>query len=156
MKMGIQTQLILKKEQLPKSSLIINELANQMLKIFTKHVGAENAISKEKLFKLIFGHYYQAEDLKDYLLWDFTRRALTLLRTRSNCFVVSRNMGSDYFFWVLKEKSDAEYYVNMLDKNVKKIRNMQARAITAYEEKWYKNNWTIEHKQIKQLRKYKK
>jgi len=122
--------------------LRVKSIAFVIAQIFPKHIGENNGISKSKLFKQIFGQEDEGT-LADELRWDYTKRAMHFLRQRTKCFISSKydKITNEWYYFVIKNLSDAQCYIDTLNKNIKRMRIMQKRAMTAVEQGWYRENW---------------
>jgi len=145
--------LVIQPRKLPKTIATVNEIAVVLLNVFSNHVSEANSITKEDLFKKLFGRFPKQDDLGDYLRWDFTRKAMHLLRQRSNCFIVNKYLNNSSEFFVAKTEKDAQYYVDRLNKNIKSMKLMQNRCLKSVREKWYDKRFDImlPEMKIKQL-----
>jgi hypothetical protein len=121
-----------------RSALTTKKLAAAMTDIMTDHIGYNNAISQSNLFERLYGHQ-QDNGLKDWLLWEFAKRALHYLRIKTKCFVTGTfdRTINQYKYFVLKSDTDAKLYAQMLDRNIARMEYMKRRAQTAVDQKWY-------------------
>ena len=124
-------------------------LGMKMLNIFSKHIGSGNAISRGQLFKQLFGRT-EEPSLADELRWDYAKKAMHLLRQRTKCFVGSMRENGVWKYFVIKDNKDAQYYIDILDKNIKRMKVMQKKAKKAVDQKWYSLDWQSEG--VKKLR----
>jgi hypothetical protein len=131
--------------------LTTHNIAYKMLGIFANHVGKENAITRAKLFRVVFNRP-EKESLSGELRWEFCRRAMHLLRVRTRCFIGSRFNGRTWEYFVLRSHSDADEYCSVLENNIRKMRAMQMRAKKAVDGKWHEVNWLAECRQQKTLK----
>lgn len=143
-------QTLSKKQLNQMKSLTINNLAFKMLHTFSKHIGEENSISRPALFRKIFGRV-EEPSLADELRWDYVKRAMHRMRQRTKCFVGSRYVRGLWRYFVIKDTTDAQYYVDTLEKNIKRMRAMQIKAVKAANEKWCDMDWIAEAEENKQL-----
>lgn len=128
-------------------------LADALLDILTEHIGVNNAVTKEELFMLLFNKKFNDDDLRDYVRWDFVKKAMHKLRQKTKCFVVSTfdKVEQTWLFFVIKNKSDAQIYVDRLDNCIKRMRAMQKRAKKAAKEEWYKEDWLLTNNKQERL-----
>jgi hypothetical protein len=117
--------------------LTVMNLAFRLLKIFENHIGQENEISRFALFRKVYRHT-MSPGLEDELRWEYVKRAMHLIRQRTKCFIASRCERGVWRYFVVKDIFDAECYINTLNKNIKRMRAMQKKALQAVGEKWYK------------------
>ena len=138
----------LKKDDLQKIKLLTTvNIATKLLSIFKKHIGERNAISRGNLFKKVFGRMEEVS-LADELRWDYVKRAMHLCRRQTKCFIGNKFDGGIFYFFVIKDDIDAQYYIEGLNKNIKAMRSAQRRAADSVRKKWYNLNWIeeLEHK----------
>lgn len=128
-----------------KRRLTTQNLALAMLPILESHIGQENAISKAALFKQVFGKKYDDTNLADYMRWEFMRKAMHLLRQRSNCFVAGgyNEQSQQYEYFVLKSHEDAMVYNGILNNSIKRMVSMQKRAVKSVEQEWWRQKWVL-------------
>lgn len=112
----------------------------KLLCIFKNHIGNENSISRGMLFKKVFGREENVS-LADELRWDYVKRAMHLCRKQTKCFIGSNNIAGVWFFFVLKDEQDAQYYIDNLERNIKAMRYAQRMATKSVENQHYKLNW---------------
>ena len=111
-------------------------IAMKLLRIFEKHIGERNGVSRATLFREVFGRPEEAS-LSDDLRWDYTKKAMHLCRQRTKCFIGSMQKASGvWMFFVVESKSDAQHYINTLEKSIKAMRNMERKVIYAVDNKW--------------------
>ena len=128
-----------KKEIRAIKTLRVNNIALFLVELFQNHIGENKAISRSKLFKSIF-NIEDTGGLADELRWEYAKRALHHLRTKTFCFVVSKfdkYLGERKYF-VAKTMKDAQYYVDVLDNNIARMRIMQKRAVKSIKMGWHK------------------
>lgn len=128
-----------------KRRLTTRNVSIDLLGIMKKHIGQEKEITKEELFRKIFLRNPE-NNIEDWFRWEYVKRAMHFLRLKSNCFIVSRFTNNRYRFFVIKDRLDAEYYINNIEDKIRGMRLLQKRALKAYTEKWHKNNFKIESK----------
>jgi hypothetical protein len=129
------------KNKILSPSKIKYEIAKQLLLIFRKHIGFDNSITKDELFKKLFDKDYNPNDVKDYIRWDFVKKAMHLLRTKTKCFIITERYEGESYIYVINEIEEAKVYIDILDNNINKMRLMQKRAQKAIKEKWHKLDW---------------
>ena len=133
-----------------KQYLTVNNLAFVIMKIMQKHMGTENAISRRSLFYKIFKKR-EEDSLEDWLRWEFVKRAMHRCRQRTKCFIGSLNQKGIWKYFVVVDYADAEHYINILKKNIKRMEFMQQKCLTSVEEKWHSQSWEIQGKPIAKL-----
>jgi len=115
------------------------------------HIGEENHIYKHDLFKKIFKKECNETDIRDWLRWEFVRRAMHYCRVRTDCFIGSRNHDGFWSYFVLKDRLDASYYCDTLQNAIKKMNQMQVRALASVRQEWYKRQWKLPEQNKKLL-----
>ena len=127
----------------------IQKISLRLLNAMKDHIGYGNHISKERLYKKLFGSEYDDNSPSSWMLWEFTKRAMRQLRTRSNCFIANtKTPDNRYVFFVVSNQVDANYYIEQLDRSIKNMRHMQQRVARAARERWHLQKWEIGYKQV--------
>lgn len=121
-------------------------IAEILIILFHSHIGQENAISKDALFEKIFMRDYNQTEIKDWLRWEFVKKAMHFCRVYTNCFIGFKRDGAEYSFFVLKSEEDAQHYIKTLDNSIRKMRFMQNKARKYVEKEEYKKGWKIDAK----------
>lgn len=132
------------------STLTIQNLSIKLLNIFSKHIGSKKAISKDKLFFKVFNKKYEHNYIDEFR-FIYVRRAMHNLRKKSKCFIGSRNVQGDWHYFVLKDMNDANYYIDNLNNNIKRMRIMQRKAKHSVDNNWSKLNWIADYNNKKLL-----
>ena len=128
------------KQKLKKGLVLSREERQYRLKdLFKRHVGRENEVGKRQLFEYVFGQSSNYTNLEIFFLWDRLKKDMNWLRRTTNYFIGCRRMETGWKYFVIKDKFDSEYYINMLRNNIKKSNFMIKRAQKAVENKFYKN-----------------
>ena len=99
------------------------------------HIGEDKAITKRKLFYTLFKESYDDNNLKHYVMWEFAKKAMHLLRTKTKCFVISKR--DDVFKFFVPKTDDENWYY------IKAMKAMKARSRKAIREEWYREEWTL-------------
>jgi len=122
-----------------------NKICTELIRIMKFHIGSQNAIEKEMLFLKIFHKPFEEDSAADYLRWHFVKKAMHKLRVFSNCFITyTRSYDKKHLmFFVIETMKDANFYVNILENNKRRMEIMQRKAIRSVNEKWAKQNWVI-------------
>lgn len=115
--------------------LTIGNICIAMMQLMRNHIGYNHRISKEALFRKLFKRSPN-DNLEDWLRWEFTKKAMHMLRQRTKCFVGSAKDEGGYSYFVVETFDDAQYYIRILENNIKRMRAMQKRAMQAAGEKW--------------------
>lgn len=142
---------VVKTEQpgsIDKMRMTARNIAIQLLDLMRDHIGFSNAISKELLFKAIYKRLPE-NNLSDWLRWEFIKRAMHWCRLNTKCFIGSRRYNKRWYFFVISNTADANYYIQNLETAIKKMRFMQQRAAKATIEKWYLQDWKQNLKRLK-------
>lgn len=134
-----------------KRLLTTKNIATELMIIMKQHIGLKNSISRSDLFKTLYIRTYDNNRLDHWMLWEFTRKAMHLLRRNSNCFISSIHIGGEYNYYVIKDNSDAEQYVDKLDNSIARMRSMQKKARIAVREGWYAQKWEITDRPNKKI-----
>jgi len=124
-----------------------DKIAYKLAHIMKHHIGFDNAITKENLYVQVFNKQYDDDNAADYLRWHFVKKAMHRLRLRSNCFIAfSRKVLQNkqfLTFFVIETMKDASYYHEVLESNIKRMKIMQRKAVTAVLEKWSRQEWVL-------------
>ena len=113
------------------------EIILRLKRIFKKHIGKHNAISKERLFKEVFGDIDRFSELELFYYWNKLRVILHDMRKNTFLFVVSERKMNTYMYYVLKTEQDFKVYSENVEQIKKSISRLQERAKRALKEKWY-------------------
>lgn len=145
-------QTLTRKDLSQMKLLTTANIAQKLLHIFKKHIGEENSISHMQLFRKIFG---RAEEitLADDLRWEYVKRAMHMCRQRTKCFIGHKYERGVWKYFVVSDLNDAQYFVTTLEKNIKRMRAMQQKALKSVRDKWYKLDWEHDLSQIRYQRK---
>lgn len=141
-----KTSLLVKSEH--QIRLTAKNIAIMLLDIMQEHIGFNNAISKDMLFKAIFKRLPE-KNLSDWLRWEFIKRAMHWCRLNTKCFIGSRRYNDRYYFFVIASMVDANYYIQNLEVSIAKMRYMQQKAHKAALEKWHLLDWKQNLKGLK-------
>ncbi len=128
-------QLLKKKVKKPKT---ISELSKRIKEVMVKHIGERKGIEKLELFSKIFGNPDKYNEIQVWWLWDKIRKQMNWLRRTSNCFIASRQaVPGIWKYFVIKCYRDANFYIDNLNRNMKKMKSMQKKAAKYTEDgKW--------------------
>ncbi len=146
----IITKQLTKEDHYKLKRLTTSNIAFEILKIFGKHIGRDNEITRGKLFKRIYAKTEEAS-LIDELRWDFIKRAMHLCRLRTKCFIGSRYYRGIWRYFVVDDMGDAEYYINNLKKSIKRMESMQSKCAESVRKGWSKVDWFADVKEKKSL-----
>lgn len=123
-------------------TLTTRNIAGRLLEIMAQHIGYDLCISRRKLFEKLYGHE-EEDTLKDWLRWEFCRRAMHYCRQNTKCFIASSQAKGKYSYFVLKENSDAMLFADVLSTNIKQLEEMKKRAFKSVREKWWDSTWQL-------------
>jgi len=115
--------------------LTTSNIALKVMKKMKAHIGEGKSITRGAMFKYIFNRT-EADTLEDWLRWEFVKKGMHLCRQRTKCFIASKREKGIWRYFVINDEFDAKYYVDILEKNIKRMRLMQRRAMKAGVEKW--------------------
>lgn len=142
-------QLLQKLTRKPTQQLNNTELRQQVVGVMKEHLGKENAITQQDLFKKIYGNPEHFSDLELLGKWMAIRQSLHYLRKNSYCFVVSQHNNGTMEFFVIKDKADADVYKVQIVNQIEKAMAMVKKAYIAADKKYYtrlSGNITLEGK----------
>lgn len=122
-------------------------IALKMMDIFKKHIGRSNSISHAALFRRVFGKT-ETDSLADELRWEYCKKAMHLLRQRTKCFIGSVRERGTWHYFVVRDREDAQCYIDILENNIKRMRIMQQRVGKAVREEWHRVDWSQDIKQL--------
>lgn len=118
-------------------------LCQRLMETFEKHVGLKNSVGKQTLFKEINGVEYDEDDITHWLAWDKLKKAMSRVRTRSNCFITNYFDG-DFRYFVLSTETEKNRYHQNLDRVEERLEELRIRSSRAVKEKWHKQEWKFE------------
>ena len=127
------------------SNLTVRNVARVVMTIMRSHIGEENALTGNELFKKVFGKKRQTmasmESLVDELRWSYLKRAMHYLRKNTKCFIIGKEDEGNWEYFVVSTQYEADYYINILQNNIKRMKYMQKKVRKAVKEKWYLKEW---------------
>lgn len=120
-------------------------VAEQIMRVMKSHIGRDNCVEKEKLFKKTFGLYPEdVSPLNRQLLNDYFHRANTLLRSRSDCFIMHDYYGGESVYYVISDDNDLDVYRENTNKFIRGLQRMKQRAKRSVDNEWHKRDeWSI-------------
>lgn len=122
--------------------LKVRQVSELLLEKFMDHIGSKNAITRDELFRWVYGHRYNPNNLADYYCSDVLRRAMHLARVKTNCFItISKTVDDTYVYYIPQTESDIQGYIGILDQNISRMNKMKLRARRAVNERWWKNKF---------------
>lgn len=121
------------------------QIAADIFNIMKGHVGQNNGIDRDELFKQVFGkNRKQFNQFQQFTLNLLLLRVIHYLRVRSNCFIASKHVNKSRVYFVLKDLKDLEVYRTQTNNNIAGIRSMQRRADNSVRESWHKKDWDFD------------
>ena len=105
--------------------ITLAEIRKRLIEIFRKHIGLENAINPTEVFM----HLYKVNPLnldifKRMFWWDIAKRVMRDLRSENELFIINKRTK----LFVLKSQEEADAYKNILDKDIKAMKEMKIKA----------------------------
>ena len=140
----MSNEIVLKKKINVQGGVI--NLADKVLKIMRGHVGVDNAITKQQLFKQVFGVEFSTSNYSHYFAYDILKSALHFCRKHTMCFIISKTNNRNVIFYVINSSNDVVAYHKDIDNKIKNMGAMKGRATTSVMEQWYKQAWQISNK----------
>ena len=133
-------------------SLNIKEIVKKLIVIMKSHIGQENKISKLNLFKKVYNtNPEDVSELKEWIMFEFIKRAMHRMRQRTKCFIVSKPFPVSKFsskgqgiwhYWVACDMSDYDVYRGNINRNIKAMKNMVRKCERSVANEWYKEDWS--------------
>jgi len=103
------------------------------------HIGRLNGTNMLKIFEELYGDIRNYTKFQMYFIWTtLIKPEMNWLRKTTNCFIGVERDGTDWTYFVVKDKKDIEFYVHILETSAKRCKAMVKRANKAVEEKHYK------------------
>lgn len=116
--------------------ITIEELISILKKEFSKnHIGQEEGITLDELVKKNFSDYAEWTVWKKYTYFDIIRRCIASIRRKGGLFII--NKGGKFF--VLKTQGEANYYKNLLKRDIASMNKSIEKADEWVEKKKWKN-----------------
>lgn len=136
-------RLDLNQKMTSKTLMTTKNIALKILKIMEHHIGFERGINRQHLFRKVYALDFKG-DLGDFVRWEFIKRAMSYIRKHSKAFIVFEKVGTEYIYFVVKDKGDEKYYCDFLTRTIKKMEQSKKRVKRAIEEKWYYQHWELD------------
>ena len=124
--------LLIDYEQLSREEVVatISEMTVRLFELFKYHIGVDESLSPVEVFEQVIGiHPEQMSIYKRDYWWKIIRRIMSQLRSAEELFIIHR--GQKWF--VLKDEFECRGYKDMLDRDIKAIKNSKKKA-----DKWVK------------------
>ena len=142
----------MKLQHLKRRVLTISNIMYVVATVMKSHIGLENAISSEDLFKKVYNRPRQPDYVDDFR-WDYVRKAMHRLRQTTKLFIANTRKNTDtYVYFVPTTEAEAQKYVDRLENNIKRMRAMQRKAMKSVYEGWFKVDWIEENKTLSALK----
>lgn len=137
----------------------VHQIRNALITdVFPEHIGKSSGITTSNLFHKLFHDIFPVfkndkkyagfdpNNNKHYLLWLYTREAMWSMRKHTYCFVVNEydEYESEYVWFVAKDITDADQYVNKIDNTIKSLKRAKNNVYRAVKEEWWKKDWSRE------------
>ena len=127
--------------------LKVRQVSELLLEKFMDHIGSKNSVTRDELFRWVYGHRYNSNSLADYYCSDVLRRAMHLARVKTNCFItIAKNVDDTYVYYIPQTEADIQGYIGILDQNIARMNKMKIRARRAVNERWWKNKFEFKTK----------
>ena len=131
--------------------MTVNNIMYVVAKIMEKHIGLDKGIAGDELFFEVYNRERKPDYVDDFR-WDYVRKAMHKLRQRTKLFIANTRLPSgDFIYFVPSTEEEAEYYIQRLENNIKRMRSMQRKAMKSVREKWYNLNWIEDSKDLTAL-----
>ncbi len=131
--------------------MTVMNISFKLLSVFEGHIGQQNEITRSALFRRVYRHT-MSPGLEDEIRWDYVKKGMHLLRQRTKCFIVSRYERGALRYFVVKDVYDARCYIDVLDKNIRRMKVMQKKVMKAVGEKWHKHPQEWLPQQMQEIR----
>lgn len=92
----------------------VEELMKILAKEFSKHIGEEEGISIDEILRKYFEDYEEWSVWKRYTYFDLIHKCISLLRRKGDLFIINRKRKH----FVLKTQKEADYYKNILKRDI--------------------------------------
>jgi hypothetical protein len=141
----MEIEVVTKNKRKKKIFATKKAIAKLLIEIMREHIGMKNGISREELFKAVFGFYSdEINELQEVALWSILKSALHFLRQRTKCFVTNaRTSDHDIEYFVVKDFSDAQCYSEIVHRITAQMKKMEKKSYRAVSEEWFLLEWTI-------------
>jgi hypothetical protein len=142
----MEIEIVTKHKRKKKILATKKAIAKLLIEIMREHIGRENSIRRNDLFKKVYGlDPYDINELQELALWSILKSALHFLRQRTKCFVTNaRTADHDIEYFVVKEIEDAICYSDIVQRITRQMKAMEKRAYKAVQEGWYELEWVVD------------
>lgn len=143
----MEKQLILRKptpdyDDEDKVFLTKQEIFEKLKKLFKKHIGAKNSITKLKLYKSVFGEPSNYDAYELWYNWGRIRQTMNWMRKATKYFVVCKQnerYSSIWEYFIVVDMAEADTYKRILKGTKLKIDFMLRRCDKAIKDKFWKD-----------------
>lgn len=133
---------------LQRKVMTIKNIMYVVATVMKNHKGLDNAISSDDLFKKVYLSERKLDYVDDFR-WDYIRKAMHRLRQKTKLFIANtKNESGTYSYFVPTNEEEAQYYIDRLENNIKRMRTMQRKALKSVYEEWHKLDWIEEDKNL--------
>lgn len=115
--------------------ITLEQLMAILKKEFSKHIGFENGINIVELLEKHYEDYEEWSVWKKYTYIDILKKAICLLRRKGIIFIINKKG----VYFVLKTKDEADYYKNILKRDIVAMKNSIIKADRWVENKKWRN-----------------
>jgi hypothetical protein len=141
----MEIEIITKQKRKKKIFATKKAIAKILIVVMRKHIGMKNSISREELFKAVFGFYSdEINELQEVALWYIVKSAMHFLRQRTKCFITNRRVSNyqiEYF--VVKDFEDAQCYSEIVHRIATQMHAMEKKAYEAVEKEFWRYEWVF-------------
>jgi hypothetical protein len=119
-----------------------SEILESLKKIFRKHIGSKNPITKSKLYTKIFGDPSIYEPYELWYNWTKIRQTMNFMRKSTKFFIVCKQnekYSSIWEYYVVVDMADADTYKSILKGTKRKIDFMLKRCDEAINKRFWKD-----------------
>lgn len=120
-------------------------VSEQILSIMKTHIGKHKPISRKQLFFQIYGVSEDTvKELNKYIMNEIIFSSITLLRKKSNCFIVSCLNNQTWVYYVPKNQKELEPYIKRSNHHISMLKYLQYRGERSIKENWHLQSWAIQ------------
>lgn len=126
-----------------KGDLTTKNVAIKILNEMKYHIGSSNPISRKDLFFVVYKVAFRNSN-SDFIRWITLKRGMSYIRQHSQVFIVFERIGTDYVYYVAKDRGDEKFYVDYMNKTIARYKKSIKKVYKAIDEKWYKYDWKFD------------
>src|SRR3990167_6166231 len=86
------------------------QLKKDIVNVMKHFLGNKNGLSQKDLFEAIYGNPELYTDMQVFFMWGRVVHVMAELRKGSLCFIASKRIERETYFFVLKDAIDSELY----------------------------------------------